>query len=722
MKFFLITILAIFVASLNSFAKPKQSGFAIIIDSRSYKEISKDVDAYKNAIEKEGLKCFLVIDKWGVPDSIKNCLVNLHNSTEYPIEGAVFIGDIPVAMVRDAPHLSSAFKMDQDKYAWNRSSIPSDRYYDDFDLKFTFLKRDAKFPLLFYYSLNAESPQKLRVDIYTARIKAPEGPDKYNKLSVYLKKVVAYKKNPQKVDQILYFTGHGYNSEDMKTWMDEKLALSQQFDYLNGQKNFMEYINFQQEEHIKFRLLSELKRNDLDIALLHHHGAPTTQLLDGTQETGSINGSIEIIKYYLRSKLGNAKTPEAIAKIKKSFMESLGVPESWFDGTFDKKQQDADSLYNAKLDINVEDLDHFSPQAKLVQFDACFNGSFHLDNYLAASYLFNDGQTLVTQANSVNSIQDRWPDEMAGLLGQGLRVGFWNTVNPTLETHLMGDPTFSFASNDPEIHVNDWIALRKDDPAFWMEKLNSPYADMRALALHMLYLKDGKKVSDLLLKQFAESRYFTVRMEAFKLLSWCKDANFIKAINLGIGDSYELIQRYAANFMSRTGDESHVPFLIDALLRNNTGKRVKYQLRNAIGVFDQALLMKELAKQLPAKEFLLDKEAEKAEMEKAINDESERMKRYVSEVTDAKSTDKERLFSIKTFRNDNAHPYLTPLINFTDTVKNENLKLTGLEMLGWFNYSSKRDEIEKFCNKIIESGKLNPACLNEAIKTRNRIK
>ncbi|MEI7421438.1 MAG: hypothetical protein WCK18_05060 [Prolixibacteraceae bacterium] len=722
MKFKFLLLLAVPVFLMSAKIDKSSSGFAIVIDSKSYKESGKEVDAYKDAIEQEGLKCFLIVDKWGVPDSIKNCLKNLYHSKVNPIEGAVFIGDIPVPMLRDAPHLSSAFKMDQDRYAWDRSSIPSDRFYDDFDLQFTFLKKDAKFPLLYYYSLNADSPQKLTVEIYTARIKPPEGKDKYQKLSQYLKKVVAFKLNPSPVDQVLYFTGHGYNSEDMLTWMDEKVALYQQFDYLSGQKSFIQYINFQQEEHIKFRLLAELKRKDLDLALLHHHGAPTTQLLDGTPETSSIQGSIDNIKYYLRSKLGSAKTPEAIEKTKKSYMQSLGVPEAWFDGTFDKKQQEADSIYNARLDINVEDLVDYKPNARMIQFDACFNGSYHLDSYMAATYLFNEGQTIVTQANSVNSIQDRWPDEMAGLLGLGLRAGFWNIVNPTLETHLIGDPTFAFKSKDPTLQLNDWRVQKKGDHAFWVKQLSSPYADVQALALHMLYLGEGKKVSNLLLDQYKSSKNFTVRMEAFKLLSWCKDDNFIQAINLGVSDSYELIQRYAANYIGRSGHESHIPYLINALLSNNTGKRVKYQLKNALAVYDPAVLLKEVARQIPGKEFLLDSGAEKAELEKSIASDCGRMKRYADEVTDKKSTAKERLFSIKTFRNDNAHPYVGSLMAVLDTTKNEPLKLAGLEMLGWFDYSVKRPEIEKFCNKVIQSGNLSPACRNEAIKTLNRIK
>ncbi len=698
------------------------TGFAIVVDQKSYQEVANELKAYQGSIEKEGMKCYLVVDKWQQPDSIKSCLVALAHSKVAPIEGAVFVGDIPVPMVRDAQHLSSAFKMDQEKYAWNRSSVPSDRFYDDFHLKFTFLKKDAKFPLLYYYSLNADSPQRLQVDIYTSRIKPPEGKDKYQKLSNYLKKVVAYKSHPVEVKQLLYFTGHGYNSEEMRTWMDEKIALYQQFDYLNGPKNFIEYINFQMEEHVKFRLLAELKRKDLDIALLHHHGAPTTQLLDGTPETNSIQGSIDNIKYYLRSKLSSAKTKEAEEKIKKGFQKSLGVPLEWFDGTFDKKQMEADSIYNARLDVNVEDLTNYTSNARMIAFDACFNGSFHLDNYLAASYLFNDGQTIVTQGNTVNSIQDRWPDEMAGLMGLGLRVGFWNTVNPTLETHLMGDPTFSFTTRDSDCKPNDWINFRKGDMAFWQKQLDSPYADVQALALRMIYLSEGKSLSPVLLSKFKSSRFFTVRMEALKLLSWCRDENFLAAINIGMTDSYELIQRFSAIFMSRTGDESHIPYLITGILKNNTTKRVNYQLRSGLGMFDKDLLIKELEKQLPDKEFLLDKEAEKREMEKIITSETERIGRYVSEVIDKKSTEKERMFSLKTFRNDNAHSHLNALLNFTDTVSNESMKLTALEMLGWFNYSSRRGEIEALCNKLIQSGKLSPKCRNEAEKTVNRIK
>ena len=80
--------------------------------------------------------------------------------------------------------------MDQDKYPWRQSSVASDRFYDDFNLKFEFLK-EMKNPELFYYSLSSDGVQKINSSIYSARIK-PYGNkniDKYKQLSNYLKVV-----------------------------------------------------------------------------------------------------------------------------------------------------------------------------------------------------------------------------------------------------------------------------------------------------------------------------------------------------------------------------------------------------------------------------------------------------------------------------------------------------------------------------------------------------
>jgi len=704
-----------------SCGQKEKSGFAIIVDVNTYNVAQTQVDAYAQSIEKQGLKTFIIQDTWHHPDSIRNYLKDLYKNNK--LEGAVFIGDIPVPMIRGAQHMASAFKMDEDRFPMNRSSVPSDRFYEDFDLQFDFLKQDDKDSLLFYYNLKPESPQVLSPDIYSGRIKPNRGDNFYDLIKNYLQKVVEYKNNPVKVDKILFSTGHGYNSESTRSWMDEKITLNQQFDYLLSQQNLIEYINFGFDTHIKFRLLSELKKENLDLAFMHNHGGITAQYLNGMPETSSNERSIENIKYYLRSKLRGAKeSGKNLDEAKKFYSNWLGIPVDWFEGTFDPEQIEKDSIFNANLDIYLEDMENYSSNAKFIQFDACFNGSFQKDQYISSAYIFDEGNTITVQANSVNVLQDKWPGEMDGLLGLGIRVGFWNQMSCLLETHIIGDPTLSFVSPDPEIDVNNWITTKANDINFWEKQLTSKYDDVQALALRMLYKNKGCELSDLYLKVFKESPANSVRTEAFKLLSFCKDQNFIEAINLGITDSYELIQRFSASYMVKNGDESHIPYLIDGLLQPNKGRRVLYQLGDAAGMYNKDLLLAELDKQIPQKSYLLDPEKTKAEIKDLIEKETGIMTRYINELNSGESTEKDKFNTLRSFRNMTVNAHLDDLISYVDTVKSERLKLTGIEMLGWFNYSSQRGKVEKFCDKMINDKSLSDACIEESIKTKNRVK
>ena len=48
------------------------------------------------------------------------------------------------------------------------SSVPSDRFYDDFDLSFDFICRDTVETDVFYYRLSEDGAQHLRPDIYSS--------------------------------------------------------------------------------------------------------------------------------------------------------------------------------------------------------------------------------------------------------------------------------------------------------------------------------------------------------------------------------------------------------------------------------------------------------------------------------------------------------------------------------------------------------------------------
>ena len=106
-------LLCLLFAAQTLFASPAARGFAIVVDSASYAQAKPQIEAYAAEIERSGLKVYTVIDCWGVPDSLRSRLIELHADKKAPIEGAVFMGDIPIPMIRDAQHMTSAFKMNQ---------------------------------------------------------------------------------------------------------------------------------------------------------------------------------------------------------------------------------------------------------------------------------------------------------------------------------------------------------------------------------------------------------------------------------------------------------------------------------------------------------------------------------------------------------------------------------------------------------------------------------
>ena len=165
-KIFTLLILTSFICStnLNSKSKRGNPSIAIVVDSEVLEKCKNSIDSYAASIEADGLKAIVVEERWGVPDSIRGELKRLYSSKN--LEGAVFIGEIPIPMIRNGQHLTTAFKMNQNR-AWEQSSVPSDRFYDDFDLQFKFLKQDANKKLLFYYSLTPESAQTINCDIYS---------------------------------------------------------------------------------------------------------------------------------------------------------------------------------------------------------------------------------------------------------------------------------------------------------------------------------------------------------------------------------------------------------------------------------------------------------------------------------------------------------------------------------------------------------------------------
>lgn len=712
---------SLLLASMFS-ATAGKPGFAIVIDSKSYSEAKKEVDAYAKSLENDGLQPVILNKNVDSPESIRKQLQKLYSDKKNPIEGAVFIGDIPVPMLRDAQHLTSAFKMNQKEYPWNESSVPSDRYYDDFDLKFDYIRQDSVQPLYHYFSLRPDSPQFLSPDIYTGRIVPIDNgkDDKYTLLRRYLDKVVELRAEDNILDQLLFFAGHGFVSESIVARIDEKAAYLQNFPWMHTRKNGIEYIDHKRDKFIKNRLMTELQRRNLDVALLHHHGLDQIEYLNNEPDpetpTEMVNTIKDYANYVYRRHRGKG-TPDD--SIKANIAKNLGgLPLEWFEDQESEEHRKHDSIMERKLNLYVEDFDGFTPNCRLVILDACFNGSFHLPKNIAGSYIFDEGKTAATIANSVNVLQDKWSDRYIGMLGLGMRVGNLPKYNTYLESHCIGDPAFRFKSAVEGLDANEML----HQPAeWWAGQLDSQYPAVRAMAMRQLVDNDLID-SERLLEIYTNDNSEVVRMEAMTLLSLYDDDNFRKCLEMIPEDSYEMIMRYGINYIAKRGDKELVPALIDIAKRNNTGKRVEFGVSQAAALYPYEMLDAELSRQFNPDDYS-EGEAVKGYVAHALDKyaNSYRLKDVETVCHNDSASLKAKKQAIRTFRNSTMHYKVDDLLEYVQKCDNEELTVDLLEALGWFRQSFRHADISKVALEMSKDGKRSKKVRGEALKTYKRI-
>ena len=721
---FAFAALALMV-SVSAVAKKGTTTVAVVVDEKTYQQIPSAVDAYVNSLANSYRKGVLVVDKWFNPDSIKAELYRMY--TQQNLEGAVFIGDIPIPMLRDAQHFTTAFKMNQ-KMKMQRSSVPSDRFYDDFDLNFKFIKQDEENKLFFYYSLLAEGDQEIVCDIYSSRIKAPEGENKYELVAAYLQKAVAAKQNSAPMDKMLHFGGHGYNSESIQARVDEAVVFAEHFQFLNGKGADLNYIDHTYDNFVKTRLMAAVADRDLDLAVLHHHGADDTQYLNGSPFVADPQGWVKLARNYFRSKMRSAKDKE---KTKQRFMEQFDIPASWCDDAFTPERIAEDSIYAANMDIFLTDLDGYSSGARMVVLDACYNGSFNMDDYIAARYIFNPGNTVVVKANSVNTLQDTWTTELIGLLNWGVSAGNWAKGQLTLESHLFGDPTFEFGrQNIPacfggnKFDANEVIVSKKNDVKFWRKVLYANVADelacdYKSLAIQMLY--NNKAItSEELLEIQKNSSSKVLRMEAFNTSRKIADANFPKAIILGLNDDYELLQRLSAMYVGKNYSSELLPAVVAAYMDPTSSDRVVFQLKGNLKGFDFEEITAEFKKQHAAAPYWEGEEA----FGKLLKMLASYEKDYASEIAaikDGSMSLKDQKSFARARRNGCEIKLVPSLMHMIETTQDAELKLVAIEALGWYLYSSAKDDVIAQCEALYAK-ESDEAAKAELLKTINRLK
>ena len=520
----------------------KQSNsFAIVIDNVTYEKVGDDVRAYRDALEADGLATYIICGAWENPDQVKAQIKKVYAKAKN-FEGVVFIGDVPYVMVRNAQHMTTAFKMDEKKFPIDESSVASDRFYDDLHLEFEFLQKDSTNSNKFWYKLKETSPQTLNPTFYSGRIFYPPmlGGDKYEAIGKYLRKAVEAKKNPDLLDKMVTFAGHGYNGDCLLVWQDEKIAMNENFPFLGRDHKSLKQLSFRMDKYMKYQLFTELERPGIDAFFFNEHGSIDKQHISGSSPEfiTSLEHRIDAFRDYLNDQMRWVSRSQR-EELTKQFMAEYGLNENFFKARMEPKPE----VELAKNDpdpiiFSLDDIKALKPTPRFVMFNACYNGSFHRPGYVAGYYIFGDGRTVVCQGNTVNVLQDRWTYEMVGLISHGVRIGEYNRMIASLEGHIIGDPTFHFKEQEGSTLRQDAVA-KANDQAYWEALLDAPYADIQSLALRKLTDMGALESFDIL-AHMKRCKFGSTRLECIKLLSRFRDDNYIEAIKTGIYDGYEI--------------------------------------------------------------------------------------------------------------------------------------------------------------------------------------
>lgn len=676
-----------------------RDGFAIVIDSASFARCHDATLQYARACREEGWDAFVASADWSAPEQVRDSIRRWHADSN--LAGAVFVGDIPIPMIRGAQHLTSAFKMMEDgPYPMRDSSVPSDRFYDDFGLDFEYVGRDSVETSLFYYKLSPRGGQRIDCDIFSGRIKpSSHYRDKYEELDNYLRKIARLKLQDRdnRLDRLASYTGAGSFSNCMIAWKDECVTLSEQipdaFEDVDGARFF----TFLQYPYAKDTLLRVAGDDALDLFLFHHHGTPDRQWIQESPEAFDDDGAYAKAKRMARSMVRNhVRFGETEAEAMKYVMDKYpDIDSTWVCDSFDPDIVAADSLEDLRLGIVLDDVHAAAPNVRFTIFDACYNADFREDDCIATRYIMEEGNAAVACGNTVNVLQDKHSSHLLGLLTQGWSVGQWHQKTAILESHIIGDPTWTFAPS------------------------SCPTVDTDALALEEMD-------SEALLREYRASDSYMYRLEALRQLLRYDTSASHEAMREALDDPYEYIRRKAATFLCMRGDSTDVDIMADAYMDNLNAKRIAFNIESGCAYWPDSLLLDACRKRdgfvyVKGEDYkswtpkpMLRSGAEA--MEGAISLRSY----FVKPLGDRGSDKSGRISAIRSLRNLPYPQYAMQLVSIVrDDGEPVAVRTACAEALGWYGFAYNREEIT--CKLRESLGHLPKPVADECVKTLTRL-
>ena len=299
-------------------------------------------------------------------DQVKERILKLYNRKPR-LEGIVLVGDIPVARVLGAQHMTTAFKMHQTRFPKNQCSVPSDRFYDCFDLQFNYIEQDSLQPSWHYYWLSEKGSQRLQPAIYSARMKVPDdlchNDDtlRYELLRGYLQKVVAAHKENNPFDRLIHFAGHGYNSDCLTTWRQFAQVFREHFPQAFTTSAGNSFLNFRQDPVMKYKLYDQIQKPGTDLLIFYEHGAPGTQYINGDYPAQGFKEHLAWGKHTLRMQYKRYKKPEDQQKFIKTNCDMYGLDPAMFHPDTLAAYAVRDSIDAVDRNILLEDLNKLKP-------------------------------------------------------------------------------------------------------------------------------------------------------------------------------------------------------------------------------------------------------------------------------------------------------------------------------------------------------------------------
>lgn len=635
--------------------------FAIVIDGKTFSNVKDQVYSYRDALSKDGLDAYIISGDWENPDQVREEIRKVYLANQKNFEGIVLVGDIPVVMVRNAQNMTRRFKMNENLFEKGRSSVPSDRFYDDLGLEFEFMSKSKRVSgadgrELFFYNLKPESRQRLAPDFYSGRIMYPAGigGDKYKAIGDFLARAADAHLNPPKMRDMLLSRGALSEGEDPQARSGVVEMLRDQIPFLEEYPQRLFTLDFSKDyEPVTDNLLMSLKNKRFGVFYYRGHGN------FGEMQPG-VAGK------------GKWKIPE-------------------------------------------EDIRNLPVQMNYIILNSCFNGVLHRGKDVAGAFLFSKGNVLAVQAVSINSWQDEWMSRYMGIIYGGARVGEYHRLFPLLERNIIGDPTFHFASCY-DYDLKDQTVLNAEDEPYWtacLERGLPPQAEgsrnnsLSCVAVNRLQAMGKLSSSEIVqrsLKTISPSISLEYIMQVYEMFgrgySPEVSEDLLNMFRFGLQSNAEFVVRHTAVIELFYSNPVLCQVLIETMNTNIKLRRARCRqfTGEALGLMPPQIVDSVLANSPLRQNALLC-----SEVKKAMEAGQKLKKTELMVLTDTHTETARRVLHAIAVKNwpypDQIQLYLQMIANSS---LNTEIRLHLADGLGYFDYSYKKKEVIDGVRKLLE--------------------